>query len=203
MCFEGTREITRLDITMHLLHFLTLTNHWFLILIFLNGSEISFEKVVVLGSKTKIVFLLNRFFCQKFTRNPKICWFVSKCNFYHLTFVALIQDLKPYIQPSNLFSVLWVSFTMYLPQVALQFDHVDHCISHGLVLQFSLLFDGPSHSFGRIPCWIKERLVKEKPKRHFLSWSTSNTLFNKDWMDTAPNKLHWAKSNLICFCMGH
>ena len=50
---------------------------------------------------------------------------------------------------------------VHLPQVALQLDHVDHCISHGLVLQFSLLFDGPSQSLGRIPCWIKERKIVE------------------------------------------
>ena len=53
---------------------------------------------------------------------------------------------------------------MHLPQVALQLDHVDHCISHGLVLQFSLLFDGPSQSLGRIPCWIKERKIVERKK---------------------------------------
>ena len=53
---------------------------------------------------------------------------------------------------------------MHLPQVALQLDHVDHCISHGLVLQFSLLFDGPSQSLGRIPCWIKERKIAERKK---------------------------------------
>lgn len=38
------------------------------------------------------------------------------------------------------------------PQVALQFDQDDHCISQGLVLQLSVFSDGPSQSFGLSPC---------------------------------------------------
>ena len=51
-----------------------------LIFIFLKGSVISFEKNTF-GNKTKIIFLVNRVFGQNFTRNAKICCFVSKDNF--------------------------------------------------------------------------------------------------------------------------
>ena len=43
----------------------------------LKGKVTSLDKVAI-GNKAKIVLLVNRVFGQKFTRNAKICCFVSK-----------------------------------------------------------------------------------------------------------------------------
>ena len=62
---------------------------------------------------------------------PKICCFVYKCNFhnfYHWTFVALIEDKKqrqdkPFIQPSDVFSALLKTMPehIYNPITAMEF----------------------------------------------------------------------------------
>ena len=73
---------------------------------------ISFEKIE-LGNKTKITFLVDRFFGQKFTRNAKICCFVSKCNFCnfdHPTFAALIQGQRLAIISNLVISVVSYGF---------------------------------------------------------------------------------------------
>ena len=62
---------------------------------------------------------------------PKIYCFVYKCNFhnfYHWTFVALIEDKKqrqdkPFIQPSDVFSALLKTMPehIYNPNTAMEF----------------------------------------------------------------------------------
>ena len=83
MLVSKALEITRLDVIMHsLIIFFSniglLTNHWF---------------VSLFSSKeTKIVFLENGVFGQKFTKDFKLWCVLSKCRFYHSTFAALILD---------------------------------------------------------------------------------------------------------------
>ena len=111
------------------------------------------------------------FWSRKFTMNVKLWHCLTPCHYSNSQNSIISFDYSWFLDKnlSNFVFLRWKlhnrhCHTVHLPQVALQLDHVDHCISHGLVLQFSLLFDGPSQSLGRIPCWIKERKIAERKR---------------------------------------
>ena len=100
---EGTREITRLNITMQPLYSTFFHKSLILISSSLNGLMIFHEKVA-LGKKQNC-FLVNRVFGQKLTRNAKNRCFVSTYKFFNLSLNPCLRsriNISHYIQPINL-----------------------------------------------------------------------------------------------------